>query len=217
MGNKLEGAVPKALMEMHNSGALTLKYGLLSKHSIQLFIGPLVNNFFFFRWYSTNLLIFLFIYASLDGNPEICVMDSCKGKKRKVVPIVVASVSVAILVLLCALAIFGIHKRKRQGNFFLHCLCYFNSWWKPHAFSMKLYLLMILMVGTKIQSKAKNWRFTYFEIVNITSNFTSVLGEGGFGRVYHGILKDTTQVAVKVLSSSSRQGSEEFQKEVDST
>ncbi|KAK9945866.1 hypothetical protein M0R45_011360 [Rubus argutus] len=136
-------AIPKALMEKHNSGALTL---------------------------------------NLDGNPEICVMDSCKGKKWKVVPNVASSVSVAILVLLCALAIFWIHKRKRQG--------------------------------TKIQSKAKNWRLTYFEIVNITSNFTSVPGEGGFGRVYHGILKDTIQVAVKVLSSSYRQGSEEFQNEV---
>lgn len=77
--------------------------------------------------------------------------------------------------------------------------------------------MMIFIVGTRREwsLKAKNWRFTYSEIVNITNNFKSVIGEGGFGRVYHGSLTHGIEVAIKVLSSSSRQGSNEFQNEVD--
>lgn len=53
--------------------------------------------------------------------------------------------------------------------------------------------MMIFILGTRREwsLKAKNWRFTYSEIVNITNNFKSVIGEGGFGRVYHGRLANT--------------------------
>lgn len=44
-------------------------------------------------------------------------------------------------------------------------------------------------------------RFSYKELSDATSEFrdANVLGEGGFGKVYHGVLKDGTQVAVKKL------------------
>lgn len=61
---------------------------------------------------------------------------------------------------------------------------------------------------------SKNRQFTYAEVLNITRNFQDVIGKGGFGSVYRGDLKDGTQVAVKILSSSSTQGSKEFQTEV---
>ena len=48
----------------------------------------------------------------------------------------------------------------------------------------------------------------------MTSNFERVIGEGGFGIVYHGSLDDTKQVAVKLLSQSSIQGYKEFKAEV---
>ena len=51
-------------------------------------------------------------------------------------------------------------------------------------------------------------------MVQITDNLKTVIGEGGFGKVYLGILKDETQVAVKLLSASSKQGYKEFQAEV---
>ncbi|KAK9923510.1 hypothetical protein M0R45_031926 [Rubus argutus] len=54
--------------------------------------------------------------------------------------------------------------------------------------------------------------FTYSELVKITNNFSSIIGSGGFGKVYHGTLKDGIQVAVKLLNSSS--DSKEFQNEV---
>ncbi|KAK0595357.1 hypothetical protein LWI29_005883 [Acer saccharum] len=63
--------------------------------------------------------------------------------------------------------------------------------------------------------KSKNQPYTYSEIVSITDNFKTVIGEGGFGKVYYGTLKDKTEVAVKVLSPSSRQGYKEFRAEAE--
>ena len=62
--------------------------------------------------------------------------------------------------------------------------------------------------------KSKHQKFSYTEILNITDNFKTIIGEGGFGTVYFGILQDQTQVAVKRLSPSSMQGYKEFKSEV---
>ncbi|CAN0855536.1 G-type lectin S-receptor-like serine/threonine-protein kinase At4g27290 [Linum grandiflorum] len=58
--------------------------------------------------------------------------------------------------------------------------------------------------------------FELARIVDATDNFsaTNKLGEGGFGPVYVGVMGDGQQVAVKRLSSSSRQGTKEFKNEV---
>ncbi|XP_031276686.1 cysteine-rich receptor-like protein kinase 10 [Pistacia vera] len=52
-------------------------------------------------------------------------------------------------------------------------------------------------------------------IAAATNNFstTNVLGKGGFGAVYKGILLDGQEIAIKRLSKSSNQGVEEFQNE----
>ncbi|KAL5738040.1 hypothetical protein ACOSP7_030801 [Xanthoceras sorbifolium] len=60
----------------------------------------------------------------------------------------------------------------------------------------------------------KNRRFSYSDVVRVTDNFERIIGEGGFGTVYHGNLDDT-QVAVKMLSPSSIQGYKQFQAEVE--
>lgn len=62
--------------------------------------------------------------------------------------------------------------------------------------------------------ESRNNQFTYSEVVSITNNFEKVIGKGGFGTVYYGCLNDDTEVAVKMLSESSNQGSEQFQAEV---
>ena len=46
-------------------------------------------------------------------------------------------------------------------------------------------------------------------------NASKVLGEGGFGRVYSGVLEDGTKVAVKVLKRDDQQGGREFLAEVE--
>lgn len=61
---------------------------------------------------------------------------------------------------------------------------------------------------------SKKIRFNYIEVQEMTNNFQRVLGEGGFGVVYHGCVNGTQQVAVKLLSQSSSQGYKHFKAEV---
>ncbi|KAK3440692.1 hypothetical protein EUGRSUZ_B00978 [Eucalyptus grandis] len=58
--------------------------------------------------------------------------------------------------------------------------------------------------------------FTLRQIKDATSNFDSVnkIGEGGFGPVYKGTLSNGTIIAVKQLSSRSKQGNREFLNEI---
>ncbi|KAH7436715.1 hypothetical protein KP509_05G032400 [Ceratopteris richardii] len=59
--------------------------------------------------------------------------------------------------------------------------------------------------------------FTYGDLAAATGGFSkaNLLGEGGFGCVYKGILPDGQLVAVKQLKSGASQGEKEFQAEVE--
>ncbi|CAI0405379.1 unnamed protein product [Linum tenue] len=57
--------------------------------------------------------------------------------------------------------------------------------------------------------------FTLNQIENATQKYKTLIGEGGFGSVYRGTLFDGTDVAVKVRSSTSTQGTKEFQNELN--
>ncbi|GJS08433.1 probable LRR receptor-like serine/threonine-protein kinase RFK1 isoform X1 [Tanacetum coccineum] len=62
----------------------------------------------------------------------------------------------------------------------------------------------------------KTMSFSLKQLKTATRNFaaTSKIGEGGFGPVYKGTLRDGTIIAVKQLSSRSRQGNREFLNEI---
>ncbi|KAL3643840.1 Proline-rich receptor-like protein kinase perk8 [Castilleja foliolosa] len=59
--------------------------------------------------------------------------------------------------------------------------------------------------------------FTYEELYAATNGFSenNLLGQGGFGSVYKGVLMDGRQVAVKQLKAGGRQGEREFRAEVE--
>nr|XP_028949555.1 receptor-like serine/threonine-protein kinase ALE2 isoform X4 [Malus domestica] len=59
--------------------------------------------------------------------------------------------------------------------------------------------------------------FSASDIERATNNYddSRVLGEGGFGRVYSGVLEDGTKIAVKVLKRDDQQGGREFLAEVE--
>ncbi|XP_030949055.1 putative leucine-rich repeat receptor-like serine/threonine-protein kinase At2g19230 [Quercus lobata] len=125
------------------------------------------------------------LILSVSENPDLCPSDPCKRKKKKlfVIPVVVSSIA-AVLVLLFIFSALAIYRRKKHGG-----------------------------MVTKSIIKSQNQQYSYTEVVSITNNFKTIIGEGGFGKVYLGKLKDETQVAVKFLSTSSYQGYKEFRAE----
>ncbi|KAL6906438.1 hypothetical protein ACP4OV_004039 [Aristida adscensionis] len=60
-----------------------------------------------------------------------------------------------------------------------------------------------------------NMEFSFLELQQATQNFSDAMkvGEGGFGRVYRGLLRNTT-VAIKMLCSHNLQGQSQFHQEV---
>jgi len=58
-------------------------------------------------------------------------------------------------------------------------------------------------------------RYSYTDIKRITNHFKNKLGQGGFGNVYRGNLRNGSQVAVKVLNELKGNG-EDFINEVAS-
>lgn len=65
-------------------------------------------------------------------------------------------------------------------------------------------------------SNSKAW-FTYDDLLQATDGFSTLnlLGEGGFGCVYKGVLADGREVAVKQLKIGGGQGEREFRAEVE--
>ncbi|KAL0558501.1 hypothetical protein IC582_003075 [Cucumis melo] len=75
-----------------------------------------------------------------------------------------------------------------------------------------------LSIGSSIAPYSGSAKtFSASDIERATNNFdpSRILGEGGFGRVYRGILEDGTEVAVKVLKRDDLQGGREFLAEVE--
>nr|GEV89390.1 probable leucine-rich repeat receptor-like serine/threonine-protein kinase At3g14840 [Tanacetum cinerariifolium] len=68
----------------------------------------------------------------------------------------------------------------------------------------------------KLELNGVTGSFTLRQIKTATNNFSDAnkIGEGGFGSVYKGVLPDGTLIAVKQLSSNSRQGNREFLNEL---
>ncbi|XP_045789577.1 probable LRR receptor-like serine/threonine-protein kinase At1g05700 isoform X2 [Trifolium pratense] len=121
---------------------------------------------------------------SMDDNSGLCTTKSCR-KKSSHVPLIASISAIIVAILLISLG-FWIFRRHKVTS----------------TNSMKR--------GSLIP---KQHAFSYTEILNITDNFKTIIGEGGFGEVYFGTLQNQTQVAVKRLSPSSVQGYKEFQSE----
>ncbi|KAF5726372.1 hypothetical protein HS088_TW22G00049 [Tripterygium wilfordii] len=72
-------------------------------------------------------------------------------------------------------------------------------------------------IGGSLPHPTSTRFLAYEELKAATNNFesASILGEGGFGRVFKGVLSDGTAVAIKRLTSGGQQGDKEFLVEVE--
>ncbi|XP_014752095.1 L-type lectin-domain containing receptor kinase IV.2 [Brachypodium distachyon] len=87
-----------------------------------------------------------------------------------------------------------------------------------------LVMLVALYIYMKKARKSGEWEidcgspsFTYKDLVRATSGFSDrmLLGKGGFGKVYKGMLQTSSQnVAIKRISPDSKQGMKEFIAEI---
>ncbi|KAL1211213.1 putative LRR receptor-like serine/threonine-protein kinase [Cardamine amara subsp. amara] len=132
---------------------------------------------------------------TIQGNPKLCADASCNNSNQKYVLPVVASAA-SVLIVVAVLILILVFKKRRPTQVDSLPTVQHELPSRPSLFT---------------QTK----RFTYSEVVAVTDNFERVLGEGGFGVVYHGSLNGTQPVAVKLLSQSSVQGYKEFKAEVE--
>lgn len=95
-----------------------------------------------------------------------------------------------------------------QAKQYLSYLMKLNSWNpSPHSVAASRSFLKVDDVKD----------FTFSEMVVATNSFdrSSMVGEGGYGKVYRGILADGTVVAIKRAQEGSRQGEKEFCTEIE--
>ncbi|WOL14609.1 hypothetical protein Cni_G23389 [Canna indica] len=136
----------------------------------------------------------------IEGNPDLCtngtscMVKSTSTKKKIATPVIVILCIVSVIVLLLVMLVLW-RMRKPQG---------ISA--KPHYEDGSMQIIEHHYDSIQLENR----QFTYMQLKSITNNFQRVLGKGGFGTVYHGYLDGGTQVAVKMRSQSSSQGSKEF-------
>ncbi|XP_039163735.1 receptor-like protein kinase At3g21340 [Eucalyptus grandis] len=185
--NSLTGSVPDFLAQMPSLRVLNLSGNNLNGSLPRTLLKKKADR---------SLLL------SLDGNPNLCQSDNCptnnvqpKKKGISVAPIIASVTAVLVLISLGALAVLWIIKRRQiQKGAAITTTTTFGG-------------------STGTLRLSKNQHFTSTEVARITDNFRTVIGEGGFGKVYFGRLDNGTEVAVKMLSQSSKQGYKQFHTE----
>ncbi|TQD71578.1 hypothetical protein C1H46_042891 [Malus baccata] len=112
---------------------------------------------------------------SVGENAGLCAENSCKKeetekKKNIIVPIGAAIGGFFILVVL-VVAIFMWLKRGRK---------------------QQVVTAVSHQPNNQVDSfESKKRQFTYLDVLQITNNFQTIIGRGGFGKVYHGFVDDT--------------------------
>ncbi|XP_072952174.1 putative leucine-rich repeat receptor-like serine/threonine-protein kinase At2g19230 [Typha angustifolia] len=124
---------------------------------------------------------------------------SSDPKKKSPIAIIVTTSVVLVVLLALAVSIMLILKRRQQ-------VVVSNAPVGQYVEEVPVRKMNHEEQQVQLESK----QFTYLQLEIITDKFTQVIGQGGFGTVYHGYLEDSSEVAVKLLSGWSSQGMKEF-------
>ncbi|XP_065004375.1 probable LRR receptor-like serine/threonine-protein kinase At5g59680 [Musa acuminata AAA Group] len=128
----------------------------------------------------------------LDKNG--CNKASSSRSKISIIVIIAAVSGLLLLVVILVAVVWNI--RKQQG--------------RSSKTSVRPRSVVVYSQQREHQISFESRQFTYTQLENITNKFTTVIGKGGFGMVYHGCLETGKQVAIKMRSVSSPQGMKEF-------
>ncbi|KAH9310924.1 hypothetical protein KI387_025959, partial [Taxus chinensis] len=133
-----------------------------------------------------------------SGNLHLCKgKNQCHSNHNKVKIVVESTVGAVLAISLVLVAvIFYRHQRYLRNR----------NQMNQHANAG-----LTVMVPNPLSCRS----FSLLEMKIATMNFSQKIGQGGFGSVYFGKLQDGNDVAVKLLSSSSKQGVAEFLNEIN--
>ncbi|KAD2804887.1 hypothetical protein E3N88_38264 [Mikania micrantha] len=167
------------------------------------------------------------IYIRMAAS-ELAGQQSDFNKRKGLVTRVLSFSSVSLF--LCAVA-YACRKRKKilqmkdqgntNGSFFAFRIKPYHvmqSKWAYLVLGDMEYALDKKNTSVQTQLLGDIQFISLYKVAKATDNFSvsNKIGEGGFGPVYKGVLEDGEEVAVKRLSSTSRQGIEEFKNELKS-
>uniref|UniRef100_A0ACD5ZS04 Uncharacterized protein n=1 Tax=Avena sativa TaxID=4498 RepID=A0ACD5ZS04_AVESA len=183
--NNLIGSIPDALSQLPSLTLLDLSNNKLNGSIPPGFLKRIQDGSLDLRY---------------GNNPNLCTNSrACQPaqvRSKRAIIIVAIVVVITVIVMLVAVLLFCVLRRNKKA------LKLKNERTTSTSTANVIYGDSSL--------RLENRRFTYNELDIITTNFQQVLGKGGFGYVYHGILEDGVQVAVKLRSHSSNQGVKEF-------
>ncbi|KAJ8549674.1 hypothetical protein K7X08_033381 [Anisodus acutangulus] len=146
-----------------------------------------------------------------EFNIKLFVLSN-KGNKKSLLVALAASITSAIFI--CATCSYFLWRRKLKKKGILRKIKFREMLLSESATNLS-------KPGTSIgkgQEKRSDIELKFFELHDLkaaTDNFSpdNKLGEGGFGHVFKGQFPDGQQIAVKRLSTQSRQGLSEFKTE----
>ncbi|KAG7993573.1 hypothetical protein I3843_01G010700 [Carya illinoinensis] len=129
--------------------------------------------------------------------------------KKKLSPAIIGPACSGAFFILVILVVLGLKLRKSRHDHILEVPLY-------GGFSSHSRLTQRGPNASLAPSLNLSLRIPFSEILSATKNFNAklLIGEGGFGKVYKGTLKNDTKVAVKRSDPTHGQGLEEFQTEI---
>ncbi|KAL9685987.1 hypothetical protein QQ045_023442 [Rhodiola kirilowii] len=157
------------------------------------------------------------------GDLPVTADFSSKNQGLAHVTVILVSLSAFVLFLICIGAIFVVFKWRKTGApsraigpMFPSSITKTSGIGSimSHSMTSSPSLSLMSAMNTSILSVK---RFSLSELEKASENFSSkaILGVGGFGRVYHGILEDGSEVAIKLLTRNNQSGDREFVAEVE--
>lgn len=196
--NSLTGKVPDWFSELHNLAELFIENNNFSGVIPQRLMDATLLN------------------LTRGGNPYLCMKKGqCRrsslsngSKQRTMAGAIVGPIAIVGLLLLLGIIIYRRKFRIKE---------IFNSGTKGSTPGNResIYVRGQDFSMVLVPNSTKTRSFTLEEMITATENFIHKIGQGGFGSVFHGKLHEGKQIAVKVLSSFSKQGAVEFLNEID--